>query len=276
MANEIAKSTPKSGAVTTKQKSIKEMLLNPDTAWGKELAKVLPDARQVAKFMSCAMGQLADPKVGSALGKCTPVSFYNSIMKSARCGIIPDGVNAYLIPYGSVCTLQFSYRGLCDMAIREGIATKFVGDVVRKNDTFKWSNGELVEHTIDAWDEEERGEIVGVWVRAFLPDNTTQDCRMSKNDIEAVRLCSQNPNGVWSKWYDEMAKKACVKRLFKMMRNTPNMAEAIAADNENYNPDKKPVNGKRSATNTLDFGDGDDTQPAKDEGDDKVIDVPAE
>lgn len=241
MANEVAKKDAEA-AVAAPQKTIKGMLANPDTAWGKELAKVLPSPKEVARFMSCALDQLADPKIGRKLAACTLPSFYNAIKKSARSGILPDGVNAYLIPYGNECTLQFSFRGLCDMAIREGIALKFDSDVVRANDVFKWSNGQLVEHTIVDWDEEERGEIVGVWVRAYLPDvdgkynpDLHVDERMSKAQVDKIRSKSQNPNGVWGEWYEEMMKKSCVKRMFKRMRNTPTLAEAISEDNKEFN-----------------------------------------
>lgn len=241
MANEVAKKE-QGAVVATPQKTIKGMLANADTAWGKELAKVLPSAKEVARFMSCALDQLADPKVGAKLAQCTLPSFYNAIKKSARSGILPDGVNAYLIPYGKECTLQFSFRGLCDMAIREGIALKFDSDVVRENDVFRWSNGQLVEHTIVDWDEEARGEIVGVWVRAYLPDvdgkynpDLHVDERMSKAQVDKIRSKSQNPNGVWGEWYEEMMKKSCVKRMFKRMRNTPTLAEAISEDNREFN-----------------------------------------
>lgn len=241
MANEVVKKE-QGAVVATPQKTIKGMLANADTAWGKELAKVLPSAKEVARFMSCALDQLADPKVGAKLAQCTLPSFYNAIKKSARSGILPDGVNAYLIPYGKECTLQFSFRGLCDMAIREGIALKFDSDVVREYDVFHWSNGQLVEHTIVDWDEEARGEIVGVWVRAYLPDvdgkynpDLHVDERMSKAQVDKIRSKSQNPNGVWGEWYEEMMKKSCVKRMFKRMRNTPTLAEAISEDNKEFN-----------------------------------------
>lgn len=238
MANEVVKNETPTPAP---QKTIKGMLASPDSAWGRELAKVLPSPREVARFMSCALDQLADPKVGAKLARCTLPSFYNAIKKSARSGILPDGVNAYLIPYGTECTLQFSFKGLCDMAIREGIAIKFDADVVRANDVFKWSNGQLVEHTVLSWDDDSRGEIVGVWVRAYLPNTDGSynpdlhvDERMSKAQVEKVRSKSQNPNGTWAEWYEEMMKKVCLKRMFKRMRNTPNMSEAIDEDNKEF------------------------------------------
>ena len=57
---------------------------------------------------------------------------------------------------------------------------------------------------------------------------------MSYKEIELVRSKSQNKNGVWATWWGEMAKKACLKRLFKKMRNTPSMQEAVNVDNESF------------------------------------------
>lgn len=251
MANEVVKNN--GGALIASQKSIKGMLADPNSAWGKELKKVLPGDKDVARFMACAMNQLADPKVGSKLAECSLPSFYNSIMKSARSGILPDGVNGYLIPYGCECTLQFSYRGLCDMAIREGIATRFKSDIVYSNDEFVWENGELVKHIPAGWEESERGNIVGCWVGACLPNGEWVYERMSLSQIEDVRKCSQNPNGVWAKWWGEMARKSVLKRLFKTMRNTPALAEAIKIDNENYDPS----GSKKTTAQAVDFGDDD-------------------
>lgn len=250
------KGAPAGAVVNWKSQSIAGMLSREGSPWKRELAKVLPNETEVARFMAVALLQLSDPKVGGKLARCTKESFYNSIMSSARSGILPDGTNGYLIPYGTTCTLQFSYRGLCDMAIRNGIATHFASDIVRRNDVFVWRNGCLVEHTVEGWDDEERGEVVGVWCRAFLPDGQTQDMRMSKKDIEKVRSKAQSDN-VWSEWWEEMAKKACLKRLFKTMRNTPQLAEAIKADNELYDLSKPSAPKKRVVSNRV-FDEEDD------------------
>lgn len=244
------KGAPAGAVVNWKSQSIAGMLSREGSPWKRELAKVLPNETEVARFMAVALLQLSDPKVGGKLARCTKESFYNSIMSSARSGILPDGTNGYLIPYGTTCTLQFSYRGLCDMAIRNGIATHFASDIVRRNDVFVWRNGCLVEHTVEGWDDEERGEVVGVWCRAFLPDGQTQDMRMSKKEIEKVRRKAQSDN-VWSEWWEEMAKKACLKRLFKTMRNTPQLAEAIKADNELYDLSKPSSPKKRVVSNRV-------------------------
>lgn len=264
MANEVTKAAP--NAAPIKPKTIASMLNPSDgqpSPWAVELKKVLPSDRDVGRFMAVALNQLADPKNGTRLAACTTSSFYSCLMKSARSGILPDGVNGYLIAYGKECTLQFSYRGLCDMAIREGIATRFKADIVYSNDEFVWENGELVRHVPAGWDEEDRGDIVGAWVGADLGHGEWVYERMSLKEIEDVRKCSQNPNGVWAKWWGEMAKKSVLKRLFKTMRNTPALSQAINDDNENYNPNGVKRNAK--GVQGVDFGDDEDDAEQKSE-----------
>ena len=115
-----------------------------------------------------------------------------------------------------------------------------------------------MKHVPAGWDEEERGDIVGAWVGADLGHGEWVYERMSLKEIEDVRKCSQNPNGVWAKWWGEMAKKSVLKRLFKTMRNTPALSQAINDDNENYNPNANGVKRNAKGVQGVDFGDDED------------------
>lgn len=252
MANEVVKKQ-KTDA-TVKQATAMQELNSPESAWSKAFAKALPNPAELGRFMACALSQFSHPKTGRALMACSKASIYNAVMQSARLGVMPDGMNAYLIPYGGVCSFQLSYRGLCDMAIRNGIAKYFASDIVCENDTFIWENGELVKHVPNGWDEDERGKVVGVWVRAYLPGGEHTDCRMSVKEVDKVKSKSQSAkqaDGPWNEWYDEMAKKSCLKRLFKTMQNTPELAEAVAIDNRDY--DTGSTSQRRERVNAADL-----------------------
>ena len=255
--------------IQTKDTSIKGMLISQDSAWGKELAKALPSPKSVGRFMSVCLAQLADPKVGGALARCSSSSFFNCILKSARNDILPDGVNAFLIPYSNTCTLQISARGFCDWLKRHGVVKDINGYVVHENDEFEMDMGVVKRHTFDFRNTgRENEKIMGVWCRAVLPDGTTKDMWMGVSDIEKVRQCAQSDN-VWSKWYDQMAIKSCIKRLVKTLENTPALENFLAVDNEGYaHPDERKPR--------IDAGDllGSGKPKKGDAPDGEVIDIP--
>ena len=58
---------------------------------------------------------------------------------------------------------------------------------------------------------------------------------MSKDEVDAVRKRSRAANnGPWVTDYGEMAKKTVFKRLSKWLPVTPELQEAIAKDDEEY------------------------------------------
>ena len=67
-------------------------------------------------------------------------------------------------------------------------------------------------------------------------------------------------------------KKSCLKRLFKTMQNTPNLAEAIAEDNKEFVLDKQTPFDRENRVNASDLL----SKQKKDEQDGDVIDVAAE
>lgn len=258
-----------SNAVAARPRTdIKAMLHDENSSWGKELAKVLPSPKMVGRFMSVCLGQLSDPKVGTKLAQCTPASFYNCVLKSARNDIMPDGVNAFLIPYGSVCQLQISAKGMCDWLKRHKIVKDINGWVVYENDQFEMNMGKVTKHTFDFRNTERESEkVMGVWCRAILPDGVEKDMWIGVTDIEKIRKCAQS-DANWSKWYDQMAIKSCIKRMCKTMENTPELADFLAVDNEEYDTDKVERTNRVKAADLLHQAEGD-------KGGD-VIDIPTD
>lgn len=250
---------------TTQPKSIAQLLHDENSSWGKELAKVLPSPKMVGRFMAVCLGQLSDPKVGSKLAQCTQASFYNCILKAGRVDIMPDGVNAFLIPYSNVCTLQISARGMCDWLKRHDIVKDINGWVVHENDEFEMNMGEVTRHTFDFRNVNRENEpVMGAWCRAILPDGSKKDMWIGISDLEKIRKCAQTDNN-WAKWFDQMAIKSCIKRLCKTMENTPELNAMMAVDNEEYNTSPTQARTNRvSAADLLSTG----------KNDQGVIDVP--
>lgn len=182
------------------------------------------------RFVQSAVNALTKtPKLAS----CDKMSFFGSLMQLAQFGLNPDGRNAHLIPYGTTCTLVIDYKGFVTLAMRCPRVSKVEAFVVYENDHFRLVNGE-VEHVVDnPWSD--RGDVVGYYAVCQFSDGVKKYEVMSKAAVDAIRERSRAANsGPWVTDYDEMAKKTVFKRLSKWLPVTPELQDAIAKDDEEY------------------------------------------
>lgn len=225
MSNEVAKTQATAVATQSNQTTLKAFIQG--NTMKSELQKVLPKNIDVAKFIAVSLSQLGkNPK----LGNCSQLSFYNCIMASARIGIIPDGRNAYLIPYGNECTLQFDYKGLISLIKRGGNIIKARADVICENDEFEYDMGDVKRHSYRLGN---RGAVVGAYAEVTYKNGDKQYEVMDINEINKVKSKSRSgSSGPWVEFFNEMAKKVVFKRLTKWLELSPEMIEALNMDNE--------------------------------------------
>lgn len=122
------------------------------------------------------------------------------------------------------------YRGFLDLARRSGQIKSLVARAVYENDVFEYEYG-LEERVTHKPAMDERGELKAVYAVALLKDGGHQFEVMSKREIEAVRQKSQGKNaGPWTEYYDEMARKTVVRKLFKWLPCSVEMQKAVSLD----------------------------------------------
>lgn len=215
-------------------------------SWRDRIERMLPEPAMIDQFMYCAEVQYG--KNRQAFEVCTPVSLLSCLMTCAKYGILPDGRNAYLIPYGKDCTLQFDYKGLVHVIIRDGAAKKVYAEVVCANDKFTWENGRVTRHEISL----PRGQMLGAYCIVTLANGEEQHEIMDLDEIEAIRACSRGANSQsspWNKFYKEMAKKSVFRRCTKWLKLSPDVMDAIANDDEGY--DFNNATAARTSAKTL-------------------------
>lgn len=259
MANEVVEK--KAGELAKKNGTLKDLVKSESFNNAVEGFFTVEANRK--RFVQSAVNALTkNPKLAS----CDKMSFFGSLMQLAQFDLNPDGRNAHLIPYGATCTLVIDYKGFVTLAMRCPRVSKVEAFVVYKNDHFRLVNGE-VEHVVDnPWGD--RGEVVGFYAVCQFSDGTKKYETMSKDEVDAVRKRSKAANnGPWVTDYNEMAKKTVFKRLSKWLPVTPELQDAIAKDDEEYqsnaNHDFNRA-GRVAAADLL----------KKKNGDDEVIDIP--
>lgn len=197
------------------------------------LKEVLP--KHLTPERVIRLAQLAAQK-NKALLNCTPESFATCVIVASQLGLEVNGPlgEAYLIPFGKECTLIIGYRGLIGLMHRGGLIKQISAHCVYSNDVFNiamGTNPEIVHQPVPCGD---RGEFVGAYAVATMPDGSTQFDYMTKEEILAIKGRSRGGNsGPWVTDFSEMARKTIVKRLSKYLPLSEQSAlsAAIYADN---------------------------------------------
>lgn len=160
---------------------------------------------------------------------CSPHSLQQCIIECATWGIVPDGIHAYMIPYGNKNTgvkdanLQISYKGL-NIILHDRLNPEVsVAMPVYEKDLFKidYSKG-TVSHTPDLFAERSDDKIVGFYARIKLPGKQGHVEWMNRAEMDAHRdkyskAAKSSVANFWQKNYMEMGVKTVFKRALKFM-----------------------------------------------------------
>lgn len=211
--------------LATKQPSLKELISGDK--FKEQVALALPKHMTPERFTRIALTAISrTPK----LQDCTQTSLFKCLLDLSAAGLEPDGRRAYLIPYGSECTLILSYMGMIELVRRSGDVVSIRSELVCENDEFSWENGKIT-HKVE-W-RKPRGEIQAVYAEAVLRSGETQTATMTKDEVDAIRKRSRSGNsGPWVTDYGEMAKKTTLRRLCKLLPLSSEVTEHIDKDQD--------------------------------------------
>jgi recombination protein RecT len=224
------------------QMNTMKQLLNAD-ATKKAIAGRLPRHLDADRILKVALTSInKTPK----LMQCTQASIFASIMQAAEIGLEPGGAlgEGYLVPFNvkvkdergqdhweMQCQFIPGYRGMIALARRSGQIISLESHIVYAKDSFKCALGlePSLDHT-PAWEELDPGPMRFVYAVAKLKDGGTQFEVMSRAQVEGIRARSKaKDSGPWVTDYDEMARKTVVRRLFKYLPVSVEMAQALEA-----------------------------------------------
>lgn len=193
-----------------------------------EIARALPNQMNPDRMARIATTVIRQTP---ALARCTPESFLGALLTASQLGLEPGPIGeAYLVPYGQVCTFVPGYRGLIKLARNSGQLRDIWAEVVFANDTFRYSLGlhrDLVHEPASG----DRGKPVAVYAAAQLVDGGTPFVVMTVDEVEAIRGRSRaGKNGPWVTDWAAMAKKTVVKQLMKWLPLSAEVAAATVLD----------------------------------------------
>ena len=209
-----------------------------------QFEKGLPKHVSVDRFLRVALTTVRKtPK----LADCSQESLFSCLMDCTALGLEPDNRSAYLIPYGTVCTLIVSYKGLISLARRSALVSDIHCDIVCQNDTFDYSFGTGAK-LIHKPALEDRGNIIAAYSYVRLTDGSESFEVMSLKEIDAIMARSKaSRSGPWVTDKPEMAKKTVFRRHSKWLPWSSDMQDAIEKDFDTPELQGMGVDAPRSA-----------------------------
>ncbi len=202
-------------------------------------------ADRITKMMLLAANR--QPK----LFNCTPRSFLDSCMKSAELGLDFGGATgqAYLVPFRNGplskkhnrtvldCTFIPGYQGLIELCYRGGSATYVDAQIVYQKDRFTYNLGSEPRIVFEPnLDEEDRGDVKCAFAAIRLKDSPYPKLEiMTKKQLLAIKERSKaKDSGPWQTDEPEMMRKTVLRRALKYIPKTPEIEQALEADNQLY------------------------------------------
>lgn len=186
---------------------------------------------------------LTEVRKNEKLLQCSQESFLGAVIQCAQLGLEPGNNlgQAYLLPYWNgktkryECQFMLGYKGMLELVRRTGKVNRIRASVVYEKDIFECEFGstEKLRHVPSF--KNDKGEIALFYATAHI--STTGECLfeiMTKSQVDAVKNEAMKKlkfeGGPWIDYYEEMAKKTVLRRAFKYLPMSVELAQAITLD----------------------------------------------
>lgn len=209
-----------------------------------EITAALPPHIPVERFMRVVMTAVsASPDLLAADRR----SLFESSMKAAQDGLLPDGRDGALVIFNA----KVKENGK-DVWIKKVQWMPMVGGILKKirnsgelltisayvayeKDEFEYTLGDEESIVHRPCLEDDRGRPRLVYAVAKTKDGGVYREIMTFKDIEKVRGVSKTKDsGPWKDWWDEMAKKTVIRRLAKRLPMSSDLDDLIRRDDDLY------------------------------------------
>lgn len=194
--------------------------------------------------------------------QCDPGSVFYEVAKAAALGLLldPQLGEAYLITGyadgGPVPQLRLGYRGLIKLARQSGEVASIYAHEVCDLDRFHVALGSDKKLVHEPNYLTERGKIIMYYAVVHYRDGTTDFEPMSMKDILAIRdrsdawkahKAGKIKSTPWATDEGEMAKKTVLRRLLKRVPQSPELQDALSAEDAEFiEVTAKPVETPRA------------------------------
>jgi recombination protein RecT len=218
------------------------------TKFQPEIKKLLPEHITVEKFERVVLSAI---QMNPYLLELDKKSLFDSCLRCASDGLIPDGREAALVPYKDKVQYMPMTYGIIKKIRNSGELKTIVANVVHEKDEFQYfvdQYGENFSHKPQMFGA--RGEPIGVYAFIKTKDDALYFDVLSKNDIMAIKALAEaklkdKSKSPWNGSFQyEMWKKSAIRRLSKRVPMSADVERVIQANDDMVDFSGAPVETK--------------------------------
>lgn len=238
---------------------IKNQLTSPEMK--SRIKASLPDSIRVDRFINTA---LVAVQVNPDLMIADRRSLFLSLAKAAQDGLMCDNREATLTIFNTkkkdangneqwIKAAQYMpmVAGLLKKVKQSGEVVSIGANVVHENDNFDFwvdNDGEHIEHRPN-YGADRNSAFKLVYAFAKLKDGSFKACVLTAQEVDKFKNASRskdksgNVYGPWKDWYEEMAMKSALRRLFKYLPSSSEVESIIRYEEEEpvYQQTQEPI-----------------------------------
>lgn len=218
-----------------------------------EITKALPKHIPSEKFIRTLMTAYNS---NDKIQACDRRSVLAAAMKAATDGLMLDGREAAIVPFGKEAVYMPMVAGIIKKVINAGRIATITAQIVYKKDKFSYDPGAIdgLKHDPDWFGD--RGEAIGVYAIARTKEGMATVEVMNETQIDKIKAISRSASsGPWKDWPEEMWKKTVLRRLCKFLPSSSDIDMLFDNDNDNYDlgkadevePENKPSGQTRAS-----------------------------
>jgi recombination protein RecT len=194
--------------------------------------------------------------------RCTRQSFFNSCMKCAQDGLLPDGREAALVPYGEtedgqkgsdIAQYLPMILGIRKKVRNSGTLSDWNVQVVQEGDQFDYQLGDnpFIHHKPAPHGGRSRPVLFAYSIATF-PDGTKSREVMNIDQIKDIQSKSKAKRGPWSDpiFFPEMARKTVARLHSKQLPMSTDLDTLMRRDDDLYDFKAARVPAKPAAPAT--------------------------